>query len=307
LNNNLNPQPLSETNFRYTVDNPLLTLEQRKFYEENGFILIKGIVSPQDIALFRDRFLEIANSEAGPPDMLIMRDVKELKQHGKKRTGEHAITKLQNFQDDEVFFKYCSNANIVKYVSCFTGPDVKSVHTMLINKPPNIGETGRHPLHQDLHYFPFRPADRIVCAWTAMEKITRENGGLVVLKGTHKGQLLEHDYPEWEANSMYHGVKSIENENAERVYLDMEIGDTVFFHPILIHGSGANKTTGFRKAISCHYASSHCDYIDVSGTSQQIIADEVLGIARKKFGVEVDYRDVWRLRSRLVLGKEDTL
>ncbi len=24
------------------------------------------------------------------------------------------------------------------------------------------------------------------------------------------------------------------------VYLDMEIGDTVFFHPLLIHGSGAN-------------------------------------------------------------------
>lgn len=31
------------------------------------------------------------------------------------------------------------------------------------------------------------------------------------------------------------------------------LGDTVFFHPILIHGSGPNRTQGLRKAISCHY------------------------------------------------------
>lgn len=58
--------------------------------------------------------------------------------------------------------------------------------------------SSRHPLHQDLHYFPFRPADRIVCSWTAMEKVTRDNGCLVVLPGSHKGELLEHGYPSWE-------------------------------------------------------------------------------------------------------------
>ena len=34
----------------------------------------------------------------------------------------------------------------------------------------------------------------------------------------------------------------------------MEPGDTVFFHPILLHGSGRNRTQGFRRAISAHYA-----------------------------------------------------
>ena len=33
--------------FRYTVDNPLLTLEQRRFYEENGFIVVKNLVDHQ--------------------------------------------------------------------------------------------------------------------------------------------------------------------------------------------------------------------------------------------------------------------
>lgn len=61
--------------------------------------------------------------------------------------------------------------------------------------------TSRHPLHQDLHYFPFRPADRIVCSWTAMEKVNRMNGCLVAIPGTHAGELLDHDYPDWEVIS----------------------------------------------------------------------------------------------------------
>jgi phytanoyl-CoA hydroxylase len=58
--------------------------------------------------------------------------------------------------------------------------------------------TSRHPLHQDLYYFPFRPANRIVCAWTAMEPITRQNGCLVVVPGTHVDDLIPHEYPKWE-------------------------------------------------------------------------------------------------------------
>jgi Phytanoyl-CoA dioxygenase (PhyH) len=58
--------------------------------------------------------------------------------------------------------------------------------------------TSRHPMHQDLYYFPFRPADRVVCAWTAMQKIDRSNGCLVVIPGTHTSELMEHDYPKWE-------------------------------------------------------------------------------------------------------------
>ena len=45
---------------------------------------------------------------------------------------------------------------------------------------------------------------------------------------------------------MYHGIQDLDM-SAERVHLEMEAGDTVFFHPLLIHGSGTNVTKGFRK------------------------------------------------------------
>ncbi|KAM6895782.1 phytanoyl-CoA dioxygenase, peroxisomal [Xenentodon cancila] len=224
---------------------------------------------------------------------------------------QKAVSKLQDFQESPELFRYCSLPQILKYVECFTGPNIMAMHTMLINKPPDAGKkTSRHPMHQDLHYFPFRPTDRIVCAWTAMEKVHRKNGCLVVLPGTHKGTLMEHDYPDWEGgvNKMYHGVRDY-NPNHPKLYVEMEKGDTVFFHPLLIHGSGMNQTQGFRKAISCHYASSDCYYIDVKGTTQENIEKEVKKVAEKKYNIEseITFQDTWAVRGRLVQGERTSL
>ncbi|XP_051976755.1 phytanoyl-CoA dioxygenase, peroxisomal-like [Xyrauchen texanus] len=294
---------------QYTFDTDVLTPEQRIAYEEDGFILIRNLVSDLDIDRFSKAFERICKRDVKVPGLVVMKDVSIAKSEFVE--GEKAVTKLQDFQEDPELFRYCNLPQILKYVECFTGPNIMAMHTMLINKPPDTGKkTSRHPMHQDLHYFPFRPADRIVCSWTAMEKVHRQNGCLVVLPGSHKGTLQEHDYPDWEGgiNKMYHGVRNYDPRHS-RVHLEMEKGDTVFFHPLLIHGSGMNQTEGFRKAISCHYASADCYYIDVNGTTQENISNEVKELAAKKFGTDitVTFQDTWALRGRLVQGDRTTL
>lgn len=290
--------------FRYTLDNPVLSYEQRKFYEDNGYIVIRNLVPKEKLDVYRERFEQICRREVEVPGLTIMRDVAIAR--SEFVPGEQAVTKLQEFQNDDVLFGYCELPEIIKYVQTFTGKEVKAMHTMLINKPPDPGKkTSRHPLHQDLHYFPFRPADRVVCSWTAMQKVNRENGCLVVLPGTHKGELLQHDYPEWEGgvNKMYHGVTDFD-PNAPRVHLPMDTGDTVFFHPLLIHGSGMNKTKGFRKSISCHYASADINFIDVKGSIQDGVEKEVFEMVHKKLvarGVDptkLTMKDLWMFKSR---------
>ncbi|XP_053718952.1 phytanoyl-CoA dioxygenase, peroxisomal [Synchiropus splendidus] len=295
--------------FRYTFNSDLLTADQRLFYEENGFILIKNLVSHDDIDKFRDEFERICRQEVEVPGLMVMRDVAIAK--SEFVADQKAVSKIQDFQQDEELFRYCCLPEILKYVECFTGPNIMAMHTMLINKPPDAGKkTSRHPMHQDLHYFPFRPADHIVCAWTAMEKVDRQNGCLVVLPGTHKDTLKEHDYPEWEngVNTMYHGVRDYDPE-LPRVHLEMEKGDTVFFHPLLIHGSGVNRTQGFRKAISCHYASADCYYIDVMGTTQENIKNEVIQLIQKRYSSSegITFQDSWAFRGRLVQGERTSL
>uniref|UniRef100_A0A671T5Z2 phytanoyl-CoA dioxygenase n=1 Tax=Sinocyclocheilus anshuiensis TaxID=1608454 RepID=A0A671T5Z2_9TELE len=289
---------------QYTFDTSVLTPEQRIAYEENGFILIRKLVSEEDIDRFRKEFEHICKREVKVPGLVIMRDVTIAKSEFVE--GEKAVTKLQDFQEDSDLFRYCTDTststmytihslqqqeyNFHLYLMCFTGPNIMAMHTMLINKPPDTcKKTSRHPMHQDLHYFPFRPADRIVCSWTAMEKVHRGNGCLVVLPGSHHGTLQEHDYPEWEGgvNKMYHGVRNYD-PNHPRVHLEMEKGDT---------------------AISCHYASSDCYYIDVKGTTQENISNEVKELAAKKYGVDdtVSFHDTWALRGHLVQGNRTSM
>eukprot|EP00795_Rhopilema_esculentum_P000375 gene375-10040_t len=189
----------SGSRFQYTLDNAILTKDQRLFYEENGFLVVKGLVPSTNIEKYRQR-----------------------------------------------------------------------------------------------------PADRIVCSWTAMEKVDRSNGCLVVLPGTHKGTLLKHDYPKWEngVNKFYHGIQDYD-PSSQRIHLEMDEGDTVFFHPILIHGSGTNKTNRFRKAISCHFSTADCHYINVRGTSQENIEDEIVQLAKKRFGddFQIDLELAWKMKS----------
>ncbi|KAK0411981.1 hypothetical protein QR680_005964 [Steinernema hermaphroditum] len=297
----------------------VLPLEGKLFYRTNGYIVVRNCVSLSELDVYKKRFNAICRGENVPPGLSIVRDITLA--HKGVRNDETTVTKIQDFQDDPVLFDYCKNPHIVDIVKDLIGNPTStlvSMHTMLINKPPDTGAlTSRHPMHQDLHYFPFRPEDYVCCAWTAMERVDRANGCLVVVPGTHRGKLLPHAYPKWEGgvNKAYLGIVDYD-PSMPRTHVEMDAGDTVFFHPLLVHGSGANRTSGFRKAISCHYANDDwCHYVDVSGTTQQTAIDEVKDMARvriRKMGLdsdidELDYKILWQVRARAVNGTKSHL
>jgi len=88
------------------------------------------------------------------------------------------------------------------------------------------------------------------------------------------------------------------------VYPEMEVGDTVFFHPHLIHGSGENKTQEFRKSISCHYVSCECEYLkDLKGTQYEYVGKDIMDYSSKKTK-NIDFISLWKFKSRLVSGRE---
>lgn len=51
--------------YRYTLDasSALLSQEQRQFYEENGFLIVKGLVPQHKLDLYRERFRQICTRE----------------------------------------------------------------------------------------------------------------------------------------------------------------------------------------------------------------------------------------------------
>ena len=221
-------------------------------YYDHGYVVVPNLIESEHLQRWTERLADIVEGHIPPsPGMLVMKDVMVAKGSVKPGSQMEAIAKIQDFENDPVLDSYTTHCGMLECIETIVGKDVQTIHTMLINKPPNVD--GRHPLHQDLLYFPFRPAHKIVASWTALQSITRENGCLVVLPGSHRGELLKHGNPEWDnLNAGYFGVKDVDTTN--RIHLEMNPGDTVFFHPLLIHGSGRNQTEGFRRAISAHYS-----------------------------------------------------
>jgi phytanoyl-CoA hydroxylase len=113
-------------------------------------------------------------------------------------------------------------------VRSIIGRELRSISSNVFNKPPGVD--GRFPLHQDLRYFTLRPAGKIVATWTAITQTTRDNGCLAVVPGSHHHGLREHLDPDW--------------EHVNRGYFAA--------------AGGSNRTSGFRRAISTHFASSEC-------------------------------------------------
>ena len=237
-----------------------LSEEQIVEYWKQGYVVVPGLVGQDKLDGYVRRLEAIVNGDVSPADgMLVMRDVMVAKGAVEPSTKMAGIAKIQDFEKDPELYSYALEPALLDCIESLIGHEVLSIHTMLINKPPGVD--GRHPPHQDLFYFPFRPADAIVATWTAINPCREKNGCLFAIPGSHKGELREHGEPNWEyVNLLYWEAKRGEGEDElpEPVPLIMDPGDTVFFHPLLLHGSGVNQTDGFRRSISAHYASDDC-------------------------------------------------
>ncbi|CAH0403452.1 unnamed protein product [Chilo suppressalis] len=268
-----------------------LSPEQIKFYHDKGYLVIGQLIDFESLYTYKKRFLQICNGLVPKGTMTI---AKEPKLKESSNNPEDYVNKIQDFLCDDVLVTYVEDPRLFRIVSQFIGDDIRGMHSMLINKPPGTDE---HPPHQDLYYFPFRPADKIIASWTAIDVVTYENGCLYVVPGSHKQQkLYAHDYTSID-NKMYHGILDPTAAlETDRVHLEMNPGDTVFFHPYLIHGSRPNVSKNYRKSISCHFASSDVTYIDVQGTVQDVIAKEVVQEAKRR-GFEASFADVWKYKS----------
>ena len=234
-----------------------LDSDQLHRYARDGFVLLKGLFSQSRLQGYDARFQALVN-DAAPlaPRMKIMNDVMVVKGAVTARSPEHAVNKLMSFEDDPALYDFVSDPDLLSCVRSLLGDDVYSVSTNVFNKPPGVD--GRHPMHQDLRYYRIRPPEGIVGVWTAIRPARREAGCLAVIPGSHQQGLLQHDDPDWEyLNYGFHGVQEVDRE--QRVHVEMEPGDTLLFHPLLVHGSGRNRSDGFRRAISVHYAAAGCE------------------------------------------------
>ena len=137
---------------------------------------------------------------------------------------------------------------IVDQLEILLGEPAVGLQTMIYWKPPQaLGQA----LHQDDFYLQTQPYS-CVAAWVALEKTDAGNGALMVCPGSHLEPVLEMKETDPALSFTHTAVRP--NPQYSTKMVEMEKGDTLFFHGRLIHGSLPNRSMNrFRKSFICHY------------------------------------------------------
>ena len=121
-----------------------------------------------------------------------------------------------------------------------------------MKKDPRVG--GAWEWHQDYGYWyndGFLYPD-MLSAMTALTPANRENGCLQVIKGSHKLGRITHGMGGEQAGADPERVKEAQ-ERLELIYVEMQPGDTLFFHSNLLHRSDSNLSAHPRLSLITAY------------------------------------------------------
>jgi ectoine hydroxylase-related dioxygenase (phytanoyl-CoA dioxygenase family) len=128
------------------------------------------------------------------------------------------------------------------------GEEALAAQSMFYFKPP--GARGQ-ALHQDDFYLRTQPS-ACIASWLAVDPADRENGGLFVVPGSHRLDVL---CPRPADMSRSFTIEEVDvPAGLEPVPADLAVGDVLFFNGSVIHGSWPNSTRDrFRRSFICHY------------------------------------------------------
>lgn len=224
---------------------PLTATEVAQF-QSDGYILLRNLLDTEEIELLRN----IAKADAA-----LERDA------GSRADGEGGAVKLvvrNDLPEDTIYGAIVRSQRIVAVCEQVLGDEVYHYHHKMILKEARVG--GAWAWHQDYGYWYNNG-----CLWPdmascliAVDKATRENGCLQVVRGSHLLGRIDHGKVGDQTGADPERVQEIV-KRLETVYVDLEPGSAVLFHGNTLHRSDQNKSENPRWAFICCYNTKHND------------------------------------------------
>lgn len=228
----------------------ILTEDQQAAYESDGFVLVRGFFDSKEAQLLQ---------------AAIVQDP-AIRDHFYDRTDSEGLaTKMAtwNHPGDSIYGYAARSRKMVDTMEHLLGGEVYHYHSKITAKEPHEG--GAWEWHQDYGYwynngclFP-----QMASAMIALDKCTKANGCLQVLKGSHHMGRIDHGLLDGDqVGADLNRVKQAEKQ-LELVYCEMEMGDVVFFHCNTLHRSDQNRSDDRRWTLICCYnAASNDPYLE---------------------------------------------
>ena len=225
-----------------------LTPEQRRDWDRDGFVNVRGLLKPEEVKEIRDHFDALA--ERGETVQGHYHPDPESDNPLRRRPRV-----LQAHAFSDLARRYMLHDRIGAVLREILQDDPLATQCMYYFKP--TGAKGQ-ALHQDNYYLRVKPFT-CVAAWCAIDPATPENGGMSLVPGTRDydiqcPKIAEDELPE--AVKEGSGTRDYvpPPPGTEAVPCVMAPGDVLFFNGSVIHGSLANThPTLWRRSFICHY------------------------------------------------------
>ncbi|UUZ83882.1 phytanoyl-CoA dioxygenase family protein [Paenibacillus sp. P26] len=220
----------------------ILTPEQKRHFDTEGYLIVKGLFSTEELEEIGRTFEEISHQTIPGhfmPD-LSMPVTDPLKRYPRV---------MHPHRFNETAKRYLLHAPVLDVLRDLYEEEPLAAQSMFYYKPP--GSRGQ-ALHQDNFYLKVEPGN-CIAAWTAVDPADEDNGGLLVVPKTNDYDIVCPEEADAKESFTTHLVKPPKDRQVIPAVMDR--GDVLFFNGNLIHGSYRNRTKDrFRRAFICHYA-----------------------------------------------------
>lgn len=219
----------------------MVTEQDKAFYQQNGYVVVRGIFSSEEVADFRDHFMALRAEGPKPGDMVADTQVSNdpLKKYPRM---------IHMHRWDEPSLRWLLDDRLNECLTAFLGTAPLAVQTMLYFKP--AGARGQ-ALHQDNFYLRAQPGT-CMAAWLALDECDEENGCMRLVPGSHEWPVLCTTTADTSVS--FTDVTVPLPEGVEAVPVLMDAGDVLFFNGSVVHGSYPNTSQNrFRRALIGHY------------------------------------------------------
>lgn len=225
----------------------MLTAEQKRFYGDNGYLMVENAVTPEQLGELRriayefiDRSRAVSESD----------DVFDLDSGHSAETPRLTRIKLPHKQHP-FFWKVLQDSPMTRVLNDLLGPDTLLQTSKLNTKAPGGGAAVEW--HQDWAFYPHTNDDMLAFG-LMLEDVDEENGPLMVVPGTHKGPLLSHHH-----DGRFCGAIDPDDPLFEKdriVTLTGKAGSMTVHHARTLHGSAPNMSDRNRLILfyECHAA-----------------------------------------------------
>lgn len=215
-----------------------MTEQELEFYRENGYVLLRGVLTPAECASMRQELHDLADR------LSQKRSIDATWGSGREAVKSATKTVIKHAHDVQFHIasmaKLLTDDRLTTPASQIIGPNVQLHHNKMFIKPPENGSP--FPMHQDQPFFP-HDNDSMIAAIVHFDDAPLEKGCVRVVPGSHKLGALQHD-PEGGWHLPYEDYP-VEDATP----CPAKAGDILFFSYLTIHGSGINTSDDSRTTV----------------------------------------------------------